>query len=588
MVSTVQPLRRVFRYARPYWPWFALGLGLAVLINASELAAPYIIKIVIDDYLIAPKATTPIATLGLIFFAVIAVEAICAYAKAYTLNYAGQRILHDLRLAVFSHLQHLPLAFFDKQSSGRLVTRVTNDIEALNELYTDILVRLFQDVFLLVGIVLVMVRLSPRLTLISAAVVPVIVVVVRVLRRKTWENFRRVRHLIGRINGFIAENIAGMKIAQIFAIEQEKFREFLELNHAYRQALMGRVLIMGLFWSSAQVINNLAICVLLWVCIPDVLGGALEIGVLFAFITYVQKIFGPINHLSEQYATVLSAGVSAQRIFEILDTDAGLEDLRVGAPLPEVRGHIEFRKVWFAYEGENWVLKDISFTVQPGEMTAFVGATGSGKTTIMNLLTRFYDIQRGEILLDDVNIRAIPLRDLRRCVAVVMQDVFLFAGDITSNIRLNNTDIPPDAVIAAARYVNAHGFITQLPNGYHEAVKERGATLSAGQRQLLAFARAITFQPTILVLDEATANIDTTTELIIQDSLSKIARNRTMLVVAHRLSTIQHADAIIVMHKGRIREVGTHAELLARNGLYSRLYALQYAPDNTANASVNA
>jgi ATP-binding cassette, subfamily B, multidrug efflux pump len=425
--------------------------------------------------------------------------------------------------------------------------------------------------------VIVMAGMNLSLTMISLGVVLLSVLVVRLLNKRARVAYERVRQLIGSINAFVAENISGMKIVQLFGAEREKLEEFRELNQRYGQAFLSRVVMMGMLMTSSELINSLAICFLLWMSIPGVFQGKLEIGVLFAFITYAQKLFKPINNLAEQYTTVLSASVSADRIFEVLDTTIGLEDMNQGQPLPEIRGAIEFKNVWFAYDQENWVLKDISFTVNPGEMVAFVGATGSGKTTIMNILARFYEIQRGEILIDGVNIKDVRLNDLRRHVAVVMQDVFLFSGDIQSNIRLNNTEIPVEQVTAAAQYVNAHPFIQALPGGYAEEVKERGCTLSTGQRQLLAFARAITFQPKILVLDEATANIDTQTELMIQDSLDKISKNLTMLVVAHRLSTIQHADKIIVIHKGHIREIGTHAELLAKGGIYSRLYRFQYA-----------
>lgn len=577
MTSKRTPFIRILSYLLPSLHWFLLGVALVILINASELAFPYIIKVIIDDYLIARKATTPITLLGIIYFGVVLAEAVGTYTKAVILNRAGQDIIHRLRLQLFGHLQHLPLTFFDHQASGRLVTRVTNDIEALNEMFTSVVVTLLQDSFMLLGIVIIMLKLNVYLAILSVSVVVFSAVVVRLFNTRVRKAYSWVRQLIGSINAFVAENIAGMKIVQIFRAEQEKFQEFQTLNHRYQQAMISRVLVMGFVGSSSELINNLAICLLLWISIPQIFQGTVEIGVLFAFISYAQKLFKPINNLAEQYTTVLSASVAAERIFEVLDTADGLEDLDRGQPFPDIRGKIEFKNVWFAYDQENWVLKDISFTVNPGEMVAFVGATGSGKTTIMNILGRFYEIQRGEILLDGVNIKDIRLRDLRRHVAVVMQDVFLFSGDIQSNIRLNNIEIPFEAVQAAAQYVNAHQFIQALPGGYVEEVKERGCTLSTGQRQLLAFARAITFRPRILVLDEATAHIDTQTELIIQDSLDKISKNLTMLVVAHRLSTIQHADKIIVIHKGHIREIGTHAELLAKGGIYSRLYHFQYA-----------
>lgn len=574
----------MFKYLVPYLHWFILGLFLALLINASELAAPYIMKIVIDDYIIARDPNVPIRLLGIIFLCVVVAESLCTYIKAFVLNHAGQQVLHNLRIELFSHLQHLPLAFFDKQATGRLVTRVTNDIEALNEMYTHVLVQLLQDMFMLAGIFIVMASMNIQLTLVSCIVVPLMILVVHIFTKKARESFKKVRRIIGSINAFLAENISGMRIVQIFGVEPEKFREFQQVNARYEGESIHRVVLMGLFWASAEYLNTLAIGILLWFCIPRVFSGVIEIGVLFAFITYIQKIFKPIRNLSEQYATVLAAGVAAERIFEILDQREGFEDLAQGREVTdaETRGEIEFRNVWFSYDNENWVLRDLNFTVQPGEMVAFVGATGSGKTTIMSILTRFYEVQKGEVLLDGINIKAMQLNDLRRRVAVVMQDVFLFAGDISSNIRLNNDDIPRETVIEAAKYVNAHEFIQALPANYEEEVKERGSTLSAGQRQLLSFARAITFQPSIMVLDEATANIDTTTEGIIQDSLAKIARDKTLLVVAHRLSTIQHADKIIVIHKGRIRETGNHTELLKKGGIYTSLYKLQYAHLNNS------
>ncbi len=566
-------------YFIPYLHLLLLGVMFAFLMNVSELAAPYIMKVVIDEYIMAQQSNTPVTMLGLVYFILVIVGSLSSYIKVLVLNYAGQNILHHLRIKVFSHLQHMPLSYFDTHSTGRIVTRVTNDIEALNSMYTGVVVQLFQDIFLLLGILVVMLKLNVRLTVVSASVVPVIILVIYLFNKKARRSFERVRKLIGSINGFIGENISGMKIVQLFGAQQEKLREFQALNSQYRNASITRVVVMGLFRPSSELINALAISILLWFYISDMSHATLEIGVLFAFITYVQKIFKPIRNLSDQYATILAASVAADRIFEILDDHhTGVEDIETGMTIFDVQGAIEFKHVWFSYDNnENWVLRDISFKVNPGETVAFAGATGSGKTTIMNILARFYEIQQGEILLDGINIKNIRLKDLRRIVSVVMQDVFLFSGDIQSNIRLNNDEISGEEVIKAAKYVNAHDFIKELPERYKEEVKERGCTLSTGQRQLLAFARAITFQPRIMVLDEATANIDTKTEKIIQDSLARISQDKTILVVAHRLSTIENADKIVVLHKGRIREMGDHAELLKKGGIYRSLYQLQYA-----------
>lgn len=594
---------RVLGYFKPYMRLVLISLVLALLLNVSELASPYILKIAIDDYILGDKAVIGIEILGLFYMITVAGGALFSYAQVYILNYTGQNIMNNIRMELFSHIQNMPLSFFDKNSSGRIMTRVTNDVEALNELFSGVLVALFKDIFMLIGIIGVMLELNLQLALISFSVIPIIVVVTVLYNGKARWNYRRVRSLIGTINGFLAENISGMKLVQIFHREKEKFKEFINLNDQYNQASIFEVKLMAIFRPSAELINNLAISMLIWYCIPGLFNSSVELGVLFAFITYVKKFFDPINDLTDTYNVILSGIVSADRIFELMDNNEGLEDLDKGIPLKEVKGEIEFRNVWFAYgsrpengknaaktEGESdlknkeenqddleWVLRDVSFVIKPGETAAFVGATGSGKSTIINLIGRFYEIQKGEILLDGINIKDIRLRDLRRRIAVVMQDVFLFSGDIESNIRLNSKEITLEEVKKAAQYVNADGFITELPGGYHEEVKERGATLSSGQRQMISFARAIAFSPSILVLDEATSTIDTETEQIIQESLKKVSKDRTTLIIAHRLSTIKDADKIIVIHKGKIREMGKHNELLERGGIYKNLYDMQYA-----------
>ena len=545
------------------------------MVNGAELLSPYITKIIIDDYIVGGREELNIFLLGSIYLGTEVLGALFQYGQTYTLNLMGQNIIHHIRLELFSHIQYMPLSFFDHNSSGRILTRVSNDIEALNELYSGVLVALVQDIFMLLGIVVVMIRMNVKLALISFSIVPLIAVITFYYNKKAKANFRVVRGLIGRINGFFAENVSGMRLVQIFHREKEKLEEFKKLNDEYNEASVFGVFLSALFRPGSELINTLAISILIWFCAQGVFHHKIEIGVLYAFVTYTKKFFRPIHDLAEQYSTIQSGTVSAERIFELMDNNDGLEKMEEGVEITEFKGKIDFRNVWFAYQGEEWVLKDVSFTINPGETVAFVGATGAGKSTIINLIGRFYEIQKGEIFIDGINIKNIKRKDLRKAVAVVMQDVFLFAGDIKSNIQLDHEKISDQDVVDAAKYVNAHPFIEQLPRGYEEPVKERGCTLSAGQRQLLSFARAIAFKPSILVLDEATANIDTENEKIIQDSLEKISKDRTTLIIAHRLSTIQNADKIIVLNKGVVREIGTHNELLQKEGVYRNLYQLQ-------------
>jgi len=568
---------RMLMYFRPFLGLVALAMLMALIVNGAELVSPYIMKVAIDDYIVARKADVSIVLIGILYLASVLIGSISNYAHTILLNTIVQKIIHSIRMELFSHIQRMPMSFFDRNSSGRILTRVTNDVESLNEMYTGVLVALFRDVFLLIGIAVAMFSLNVRLALVSFSVIPVIILITAFYKPRAVATYRKVRALIAQINGFLAENISGMKLVQIFNKQREKYREFQELNGNYNAASLLEVKLMAFFRPSAELVNNLGISILIWYSAPDVFRSTLEIGVLYAFITYIKKFFGPINDLADKVNVILSGMVSAERIFEILDNNEGLEDLEKGRPLPEVKGKIEFRNVWFAYKDEDWVLKDVSFTVEPGQTVAFVGATGSGKTTIINLIARFYEIQKGQILLDGVDIREYKLSDLRKRIAVVMQDVFLFSGDIMSNIRLDNESISEAEVMRAAESVNAHHFIDALPGKYHEEVHERGSTLSAGEKQLLSFARAIAFNPSILVLDEATANIDAETEKMIQESLARISKNRTTLIIAHRLSTIRNADKIIVIHKGRVREVGRHDELVAADGIYASLYRMQYA-----------
>jgi len=514
--------------------------------------------------------------IALIFLIIICVSFCFNFGQVYLMQYVGQKVMYDLRMAIFSHLQRLSVSFFDKNPVGRLVTRVSNDVEVINEMFTGVLIYLFKDVFILMGICGVLLRLDLNLALVSFTVIPPVVYITLLFRAKARDAFRQVRLKIARINASLNENITGMRVVQIFNREQENFRRFSGINHEYYLANLREIVIFAVFRPLIEIMASVAIALLIWYGGGKVLAQTLSLGSLVAFLSYIQMFFQPIRDLSEKYNIMQAAMASSERIFLLLDNRTLIGEPEPPKELVRVTGDVEFKNVWFAYEGEEWVLKDVSFRVKPGESIAIVGATGAGKTSIINLLERFHDPNRGEVRVDGINVRELRKHALRRAIGLVMQDVFIFAGDIRSNIRLGNRSLNDHELVRVARYVNADRFIERLPNGWDEEVKERGVTLSTGERQLLSFARALAFDPRILVLDEATASVDTETESLIQEALVKLMEARTSIIIAHRLSTIQHCDRIIVMHKGRIAEEGTHPQLLSKKGLYYHLYQLQY------------
>lgn len=517
-----------------------------------------------------------IRRISVIFLVILIAGFFFNYLQVYLLSYIGQKVIHSMRNELYSHVIRLPLKYYNDNPVGRLVTRLTNDMENLNELYTSVIVSFFKDIFLLIGIMIIMGRLDLRISAVIFIAVPIIGFITAIFRTQSRKAYRRVRIKLAVINSALSENITGMRIIQIFAQEKRKFDEFNHINTEHKEASLRELVVFAIFRPLMDLVYSFALALLVWYGGGSVLDGAISFGVLFAFISYVELFFEPIYDFSEKFNIMQSAMASSERIFELLDEKDSIEEHSDPVQLDDIKGRIEFRNVWFAYKEEDWVLRDVSFTINEGETAAFVGATGSGKTTIISLITRLYDIQKGEILLDGVNIKELEISKLRKSIASVLQDVFLFTGDIKSNIRLNNEDITDEKIRQVAEHVNADRFISRLPNGYDSKVEEGGATFSSGERQLLAFARALAFNPGILILDEATSNIDTQTELLIQDAITRIIKGRTTIVVAHRLSTIQHADKIIVMHKGKVREMGRHDELLAQRGMYYSLYLLQY------------
>jgi ATP-binding cassette subfamily B multidrug efflux pump len=566
-------LKRLLSLAAPYLDKILISAFLVLLVNAAQLVKPYILKLVIDDFLVkhSPEhGFHSITAMGLLYFAVVISGGLFTFTQVNLINITGQKIVRNLRSRVFKTIQLLPLSYLDTTTSGRLITRATNDIEALSEMYTDVIISLFQDVFLIAGIVYVMVTLNIKLALVSFSLVPLIFLVVFLLKTKIKSNFSNMKGLIGRINGFMAESISGMKIIQIFDGEKERKKEFLKLNNAYFKTTLFQVRLNSILRPLSDVFQNFSIAILIWFGMRKIANQTLQIGVLYAFTTYIKQFFSPISDLADNYTTIQSALVSADRIFDLLDQKDNLENLDKGIKKDRMNGNIEFKNVWFSYNNRDWVLKNINFKLKKGEQGAFVGETGAGKTTIISLLSGFYDIQKGEILIDGINIKNISKRDLRKNISVVLQDVFLFSGNIEKNITLNDS-IDDETVDGALDAACAQDFVNNLDGGKKHKVTERGSTFSAGEKQLLSFARAIAHNPSIFVLDEATSNIDTHTELLIQKAIKNITKNRTTIVIAHRLSTIRNADKIFVLKHGEIIEEGSHDELIKKNGYYKSM-----------------
>lgn len=533
-------------------------------------------KMSVDDLKVLRKNDFyGIIKIGILYLIVLAFNLVCTFAQTMILQKTGQNIIYTIREELFHHVHSLPLRYFDTHPVGRIVTRITNDVESLHEMYANILIRLFRNSVKIIGLAVVMLSMNVKLALYSFILVPFIAILTYVFKTLSRKVHRQIRTKISMLNTFLSENISGMRLIQIFANEDLKYGEFKEKSKDLYRWNMKQLTIFAVFRPLIYFLSQIALTIILFTGGKSVIEQTITLGILYIFINYISNFFEPIQDLAEQFSTLQNAFASAEKIFTVLDEENTILEQEKPEQLPEIKGKIEFKHVWFAYENEDYVLKDVSFVIKPGEKVAFVGATGAGKSSILNLIGRYYDIQRGQILIDDVDIKELSIAQIREAIGQMQQDVFIFTGDISSNIRLLNGNIGDDVVIESAKTVNASHFIENLPEKYHEAVSERGSTLSAGQRQLLSFARTLAFNPKILVMDEATANIDTETEVLIQDALESLMKGRTTIMVAHRLSTIQHTDNIIVMHKGRIKEQGTHQELLKNDGIYKKLYELQ-------------
>lgn len=570
-------LHRLWRYVRPYRKQFVLSLVCLPVTSAFLLAQPYILKLAVDGY-ITHNDSQGLAVAGLMFAGALLGEFLFFYWQYRATMSVAQQSLADLRADLFAHLQELPSSFFDRNPVGRLVTRLTTDVDAINEAFTAGTLTIFMDLLTLAGIIVIMMSLDLRLALVTLTVLPPLMLILEFFRKRSRDTYRAIRDRLARINSFLQETLSGIMVVQLFAQEKKFFAEFNQRNRDFRDANHLSNIYEASLFSLVEAAGSIAVAVMLWYGASRVGLGLVALGTLVAFVEYLQKFFVPIREFGTKYTTMQSAMTALERVFQLLDTPVTIASPATPHRPARVRGQITFEHVWFAYKDEEWVLRDVSLTLEPGQKIALVGATGSGKTTISKLLTRSADTQRGRILVDGVDIREWDLHLLRRQIGVVLQDVFLFSGDVATNITLGRTDITDEALARAAQYVNADRFIAQLPRGYHEPIRERGSNLSGGQRQLLSFARALAYNPAILVLDEATSSVDPETEILIQDAMTKLMAGRTTLVIAHRFSTIQHADRIIVLHKGQVRELGTHQDLIDRRGIYWRLYQLQHAP----------
>ncbi|MBI2962549.1 MAG: ABC transporter ATP-binding protein [Deltaproteobacteria bacterium] len=589
-------MRRLLGYVAPYRGPFALSVLCLMLSSIALLAQPYLLKIAIDRSM-AAKDLVGLSGMAALFVVAAVVELAFFYGNYYLTMLVAQRALSDLRVEVFAHLQRLPIAYFDRHPVGRLVTRMTTDVDVINEMFAAGALTIVMDGLTLLGIVAILFHLHATLALVTLSLMPLMALAINFFRIQARQSYRLIRERIARINAFLQEHISGMAIVQLFAREARTFREFDQLNDAHRQANHLSNVYEAALFSMVEAVSSISIALTVWYASGRIVAGAIALGTLVAFVEYIQKFFIPIRDFSTKYAVMQSAMAAAERVFQLLDTPLPPAQERRHAPA-RVAGRVDFEGVWFAYKptgresaararepvpraagahGPDWVLRDVSFSVAPGETVAIVGATGSGKTTLIKLLAGFYDVQKGSVKIDGVDVREWQLERLRRSVGIVLQDVMLFSGDVAYNITLGRPEIGAARMEAAARAVHAHPFVARLPGGYAERVRERGNNFSTGQRQLLSFARALAYDPAILVLDEATSSVDPETEALIQDALDRLLQNRTAILIAHRLSTIERADRIVVLHRGEVREIGTHAELLARGGIYAKLHRLQFA-----------
>src|SRR5579872_2566850 len=608
-------MKRLLRYLRPYRWQVSVAVVSIVLKEGADVLGPFLTMVAIDRYLapvhnkpawltswLSPRPMTGIAEIAGIYVGLTIFSFLLEYLQTYFMQWAGQMVMYDLRSEIFRHLQRMHIGFYDKIPVGRLVTRVTTDVDALNEMFTSGVVSIFEDIFVLAGIIWVMLSMNARLALITFAVLPLIGIATKIFRDKVRDSYRRIRVAIARINAYLQEHVSGMTVVQLFNREERAFNKFSDVNAVHMDAYKDAIMAHAVYYPVVEVLSAVAIACVIWFGGKDVFRGITTLGVLVAFIQYSQRFFRPIQDFSEKYNILQSAMASSERVFKLLDTPVQIVTPAV-TKVPEGLGRIEFDHVWFAYrdaDGKSqaktgtalpasaeldWVLRDVSFAIEPGETIAIVGHTGAGKTTIISLLMRFYDVQKGAIRIDGVDIKDMDVADLRRRFGVVLQDPFLFTGTIEGNIRLGTNWIDDEDVEKAAEDVNLADFIRALPKGFEEEVRERGSTLSTGQKQLISFARALAHDPKILILDEATSSVDTETEFRVREALSRLVEGRTSLIIAHRLSTIQRADKIIVMHKGQVREMGTHQELLAQRGIYYKLYQLQYKDQEIAMGS---
>ena len=568
-------MKRLLGYVKPYKKYIVFAILLNTIVSGLGPLRPYLTMIAIDEYILQGDYS------GLLLIAALLVgslvfQAAIQYFLTYFMQLMGQKIIYDLRVKVFSHVQKLSLRYFDRTPIGRTVTRVTNDIEALNELFSSGIVMVFSDIFIILWIFAFMFIMAWDMSIVTLSVLPVLIYATFLFRRKVREAYRDERKHLASLNSYMQEHVGGMSIVQLFTKEKEEIDKFADISGNYRKAKISAVLYYAIFYPVVELLSSIAMALIIWYGGGDVLSGMMTIGVLIAFLQYTEMFFRPIRDLSEKYNIMQTAMASSERIFKLLDNDSKIHNPDSPQKLEKAEGSIEFKNVWFSYNPDEYVLKDVSFKINPGETAAIVGATGAGKTSLINILSRFYDIQKGSILVDGVDVRELNKEELRDHISIVLQDIFLFSGTIKSNINLGAEYIDEEKIVSAAKTVGAHEFISKLPNGYDEEVKEKGATLSVGQKQLISFARALAFDPQILILDEATSSIDTETETLIQRAIEKLLAGRTSIVIAHRLSTIQSADKILVMHKGELREMGTHQELLAKKGIYYKLYQLQY------------